>query len=255
MKKLTTIVISLIILSGCAGRKFARQGELKRVVNTYGFVPFGIPRDKDGVATLITFDGRREAVVAASNECFQMSELRIDTLKGSIPNYYYNITIRDTLAFEPGKIFGDNVNLNAAFKSSRIKSISVDFSNVFEIRMTRISAEKQIEKLKIDNLTCVRYLLNKKNYLIERVLGADETKIVFKDDKGQAINIDATILKELNIGNKYVRNLDGKSELVFSEPRLIGYRLWQIESESGMMNTKTEINEVSNNEILKIKNN
>lgn len=255
MKKSATAVILFIMLAGCSGSKFARQDELKRVVNTYGFIPFSIPRDKDGVATLITFEGKREAVVAASNECFQTSELRIDTLKGSVPNYYYNITTKDTLAFDPGKIFGDNVNLNAAFKSNRIKSISVDFSNVFEIRLTRISAEKQIEKLKADNLTCVRHLLNKKNYLIERVLGAGETKIVFKDDAGQVINIDATILKQLNLGNKYLRNLDGKSELVFSEPRLIGYRLWQVEGESGMMNTRTQINDVSNNEILKIKTN
>ncbi len=140
--------ILVIVLSSFDQRKKVRKSkELDSFVKLYKYIPFNIPGDGDGVGTIVGFKRKAEAVIAAPNECFELSTLTIDTLKGSLPDYEYRLSKENDLEFNTGKIFGDNVKLSGAFKDGRVDSVKVKFSDVYEIRSTRISVERQLQTM------------------------------------------------------------------------------------------------------------
>lgn len=251
------MAILFIMLIGCSRRvttNFAKPNELERLIKTYEFIPFNIPRDGDGVGTLITFEKGKEAVIASVEECFDESKLNLKLLDGTIPNYDYTIEVSDTSSFSPGQIFGDYVTLNSALRGNKVKKIKVEFNGLFEQRVSRQSVENQLEGIKETNLACLKNLTNEKHFLIERVLGARELTITLQDEQDRTISLDSDILEEINVDSKYVRNLNGNNILTFSEPRFIGYRIWQIEAEGGMGAPEIEIKELTSEEILRMKN-
>lgn len=250
------MAISFLTAVGCSQKvtdRLAKQGELERLLKTHDFIPFNIPRDGDGVGTLITFDKGQEAVVAAIEECFDQSELNIKKLNASISNYDYVIEAIDTSSLNPGQIFGENVTLNSILKGSKVKKIKVEFNNLFEQRVSRQSIQEQLNKIKEQNLTCLKNITNERNFLIERVLGAGGMTISLVDEKDRTVDFDSEILKEINIDSKYVRDFNGNSVLAFNSPRYIGYRIWQVEAEGGMGTPEIAIRDLSNEQILKMK--
>jgi hypothetical protein len=252
------IVISIIGLSiiiiGLSSfdqrKKIRKSKELDSFVKLYKYVPFNIPRDGDGVGTIVRFKRKAEAVIAAPNECFELSSLTIDTLKGTLPNYEYRLSKENDVEFNTGKIFGDNVNLSGAFKDGRVDSVMVKFTDVYEVRSTRISVERQLQTM--DKL-CKKRALQKKNYLIERVLGVGAIEVKFYNRNGKEIKIDLNLMDDMKIGYQLKKEFNGQYSLSFSEPRLIGYRLWDIDIEVGFAETSLVLDSLDIEKTLDLK--
>ena len=249
IKQQLILLLSIILLSSCATNK----PELNKIVKKYDFIPFKIPRNSDGVGTLITFDNKSEAVVATLTDCFQPNNLTIDTIQSTVSNYSYQITKNDTINFDTGSIFGNKASLNSVFSKFGVRNIDVNFSDTFVVRVSRISVERQLDSIKSNDQLCIKKLNDKNNFFIERVLGARALSIVLKDSSNRAITFDTKVLNEINIDNSHVKNLAGVSTLVFNEPRLIGYRTWKINMEQGFSGDKLEISPVENSELIKRK--
>ncbi len=246
-----TIFVSIIIsFSFSERRKIKKSRELDRFVKLYKFIPFNIPRDGDGVGTIIAFKKRAEVVIAAPNECLKLDQLTIDTLKGNLPNFEYSLSKKNDLEFNTGKIFGENIKLISAYKDKRVDSVKVNFEDVFEIRTSRISVKKHIPN--IDSL-CIKETVKKKNYLIERVLGVGSISISFYNKSGTEIELDVSLMDEIKLGDNFKEEFQGKSSLVFNEPRLIGYRIWDVDMELGFAEKAFSLDTIPLIDVLNLK--
>ncbi len=208
------------------GRKNVRKSkELERFVETYKYVPFNIPRNGDGVGTIVTFKRKTESVIAAPGECLDLELLTIDTLEGSLPDFDYTLSKENNLEFNSGKVFGNEVNLIAALNNESVDSVRVRFEDVFEIRTSRISVERQISEME---KLCQKRILHKKNYVIERVLGVGSISIAFLNKSGKEISLTGSLMDEIKLKAEIKRKFEGQNILAFEEPRLIGYRIWDV---------------------------
>jgi len=230
--------------------KIRKSKELDQFIKLYNYVPFNIPRDGDGIGTVISFKKKKETVIAAPNECFKLEKLTIDTIRVNLPDYDYILSKQNDLEFNTGRVFGNNVKLTGALKNERVDSVKVSFSDVFVVRATRISVERHMKDM--DEL-CRKRALQKKNYLIERVLGVGSIKVSFYNKNGQEIKLDADLMDGIKLGNTFQRQFQGKSSLSFSEPRLIGYRIWDVDIELGLAETNYVMDSVSIDETLNLK--
>ncbi|PIB26444.1 hypothetical protein [Maribacter sp. 4G9] len=253
-KLLSLFTLTLLLISCGAKKNLRKSKELDKFVKTYKYVPFEIPRDGDGVGTLITYnkDGS-EAVVAALSDCFVKGNLNIEKLPSDLPNYTYVLSKTDSVSIDAGKIFGDKVNLKGALKSTKVDSVKVEFKDVFQVRVTRITVEKELKRIVESNALCVEKSYDKNNYFIERVLGANEIEVSFFNNSGIQIPVDVDILNEIDIDNSFVKEVNGNSVLSMDKPRYIGYRLWSISGKPGFGDTPIKIQEVSNEKALKLK--
>lgn len=246
-------LLLLVLTFSCGSIPQNPQNELSNFIKQYDFVPFKTPRASDGVGTLITFDNKAEAVVASLGDCFVPRVLNIEKFDSEISNYQYTISANDTVNFDTGRIFGNDTNLYSVFGRFNVKKIEVKFTDTFEERVTRISVERQLDSISSNDQLCLQKLTNNKNYFIERVLGANQLSIVFKDSLNSVIDIDAKLLKEIEVNSSFVKDVAGQSTLQFNEPRYIGYRAWQIDYESGFTGAKSNIYKIKPNEFIGLK--
>lgn len=246
MKNAIIIIITCLLL-GCDGSKEATKSmvklnHLETQIKTYGFVPFKIPRDGDGVCTIITFEKQNEAIVAAKSEC--LSSVPVDTLRNVIPDYSFTLVNNDSIGLDLGKILGDKVNLSGGYKNKRVKKITVKLISPFEARFTRIAIEREVEKIKKNDALCTKNLYSKKNYLIERVFGVKGIVVTLQDSLQRNIPLDLSILKEITADVNVQRNFQGKSEINSNKQVLLGYRLWRFEGNPGFGQTESQIKSI-----------
>ncbi len=60
-------------------------------------------------------------------------------------------------------------------------------------------------------------------------------------------------MEDMKVGYKFKKEFNGQNSLSFSEPRLIGYRLWDIDVEVGFAETSYVLDTLDLEKILELK--
>ena len=211
------------------------QTPLAKYIKDNKYEPFTIPRTQWGVGTSITFKKGSEVINALNNDCLKLTG---ETSSAFIPNQSYTITSGNSFELNLGKLFGDKLNINAAFKNTRVKKVVITIKEAEETVIPTIAIKQKIINLaKEQNTLCLDATTAKNNVIIIRTLSIGSLAYSFLDDKGLKITLNANFLKDLKMADSVARKFEGKTELTISERAFIGYRVSQFKPQAGMTQT------------------
>ncbi|MES1181347.1 MAG: hypothetical protein ABUL44_00985, partial [Flavobacterium sp.] len=144
--KLITLTIFLTLLV-TTNQSFA-QTPLIKYIKSNKYEPFTIPRTDWGVGTTITFKKGQEEIVAFNDNCLQLTP---ENTNSFIPNSTYEITNKNSFELNLGKLFGDKLNIEAAFKNKRVKKVVITVTDVKETVIPTILVSQKIEDFAKNN--------------------------------------------------------------------------------------------------------
>lgn len=240
----TICVMLAVAMAGCGTSKPDVEvgNTLADYVTQYHYTPFVIPRDSFGPGTIVAFEGKREEIKASNNDCLKLSlNQGFEETNVSIASTSYTVTSSTDLSAALAKGAIESVDLSGAFKDSRVKTVSIGFSDPKEVVASDISLDNRVKQLISDqNDGCVRRIFDARNYVIDRVLSVQSIRVEFKDASNQTIKLDAALLGKLGLNAQASSGLDGKADITANAMRMIGYRLWQYKSRGGMGSSEFE---------------
>ena len=171
--RLAWAALTVTMLAGC-------QTPLASYVIGQGYEPFAVPRDSDGVGTVITFESGREVTIARPEECLGEVSIRAEGAprRVALESYDYQITSDDHLEFALLEVLQPDLRLEAAASFDRVKSIHIRLIEPFEIVASVKSLAEALPELEG---ICRPLVLDDSHYVISQVLGARGLEYEFLD--------------------------------------------------------------------------
>lgn len=247
MSRKKTVFLCMALLSS-----FGCVTPMERYVMDHDYEPFVIPRSADGVGVIITFRDGAESLVASREECLPAASVpgANPLIRVQLESQSYELRDNDRLDLNLAKAISSEIDLKGAFKYSRVKKVKISFTNPFEDRVSEVSVKNHANTL---TGACLEAIKNKKNFVINRVLGAQGISYSFVDESNAAITLDADLMKQINANAALERQYAGQTELKVDFPVFIGYRLLQPQILPGMAVTNIDLREVSLKEVKETK--
>lgn len=254
MKKIYFAILAVVLI-GCAVSSKKGTKPHKKYIKDQNYTPFTIPRQGEGVGTLISFQDGFESLIMRKNKC--LGGIQEVELPVTLPDFSYELKESNKVELDASKIINQNLNLSGAFESNGVKTVEVTFVEPFEIAIPRSDIKDLIRDLNNSNIEaqkrCVNEITDRKNLLIERVLGAKKIKYRFLNNRNQAMNLNADILQKINITGERAQELNMSTSLDVDFPVIVGYRAWNIKKVPGLAETEFEIIDLSLENIEKLK--
>lgn len=214
------VVILVLVFAGLAGC----QTPLARYILEHDYEPFAVPRDSDGVGTVIAFADGREVTIARPDECLGPVAARAEASprQVALADYDYTISRNDTLELALPEALQPGLRLEAAATGERVKTIRIRLIEPFELVASVKSVADALPTLQG---TCRPLVLDERHFVISQVLGARGIEYEFLDAGGNALTLDAALLERINAGAGLRRRYQGRRALSVDFPIYIGYRL------------------------------
>ena len=218
-------------------------------IKSQGFTSFHPPRADDGLGAIISFDNKgRETIVAQPGDCIDPKAAGMLPKPGAVAIGVtsYKITKNNTFG---ASITGDGVakaigvselNASAGIGTDKVASIEVKLTKPYRNRLVKLTTLNLI-KGKPADWTCASLLGDKKNLLIQSVLGAEGISYTFTDEGGRKINLTLKLLQALGLSADMQKKYEGKGSLDFSGDILLGYNVWSLRSMSGLQSATTTL--------------
>ena len=122
------------------------------------------------------------------------------------------------------KLLGEKIDIKNALNLSRVQSIRISIEKPFQLVMSKIDITNRLNELNPKS-EYHRILKNPNNYIIFQLLCITSFSYSLVDEKGGIIELDMSILENINAAPKIQQYLLGKSKIEIDEPTIIGYRL------------------------------
>ena len=226
LAKLTFAAVVVGLLAGC-------QTPLARYVIEHDYEPFAVPRDSDGVGTVITFAGGREITLARPEECLGEVAIRAQASprRIALEDYDYSITRNDDLELALSEALQPGLRLQGAAAFDRVKSIHIRLVEPFEMVASVKSLADALPELQG---TCRPLVLDENHYVISQVLGAKGIEYRFLDAGGNVLTLDAALFDRINAGAGLRNRFEGLRSLSVDFPIFIGYRILRADHLPGL---------------------
>lgn len=253
-KRFTVRVLTptlFLILSGCGST------ELQKFIEERDYVPFVVPRDSLGVGTMIDFQAGVESLVDSGDTGICLTEKNgvkwYDT-KAGLETTEYEITRDNKLELNLGKILGDEVKVEGAFRDARVKKVRIELVEPFERRIAKIDVKQFLGTID-DSSPCYTFLRDRELgvFVIHSVLGANAIRYQFLSDTSTALTLDAKVLEEMDIRGETNRKYVGKDSLSVDFPILIGYRAWEAYQLPGAARTMFGVRELTASQLTALR--
>lgn len=217
LPRLAAACAALTLLAGC-------RTPLQQYIIDHDYEPFAIPRETDGVGTVITFEGGREVTLARENECLPgpAEAARAAPRRVALERSEYVITANDRLELDLPRVIQGSLDLGAVLEHDRVREVRINLVEPFEMLASIKAIADSLDDLEG---TCRQLVLSDGHFVIMQVLGARGVEYEFLDSKGAAITIDATILQSIGADADVRRRFEGSRRLDVDFPILVGYRL------------------------------
>jgi hypothetical protein len=210
-------VLCVSLLAGCST-------PLQQYIVAHRYEPFEIPRDTDGVGTVISLRDGREVTIAREDEC--LAELaaaaRASPRKVALESYQYTIHRDDRLELRLPHVLQPGLRLEAAATHDAVRAIQIRLAEPFEML---VSVKRIVDEVPWLEGTCRELVLDEEHFIITQVLGAGGIEYEFLDEHGVAVAVDANLLGRIGADAELSRRFEGRRALAVDFPVLIGYRL------------------------------
>ncbi len=205
------------LLAGC-------RTPLRQYIIDHGYEPFAIPRETDGVGTVIIFEGGREITLAREDECLPgpAAAARAAPRRVALERTQYTLEVNDRLELDLPHVIQGSLDLGAALRHERVRKVRINLIEPFEMLASIKSIADSLDDLEG---RCRQLVLSEGHFVIMQVLGARGVEYEFLDSGGTAITIDATILQAIGADADVRRRFEGSRSLDVDFPVLVGYRL------------------------------
>lgn len=205
------------LLAGC-------RTPLQLYIAEHDYEPFEIPRDSDGVGTVITFQNGREVTLARDDECLRdlAAEAQRSPRHVALANYQYTIHKDDRLELRLPEALQPGLRLEAAAGYERVRTIQIRLVEPFEMLASVKAIADALPELEG---TCQTLVLGQGNFVISQVLGAAGIEYQFLDSSGTAVELDAALLDRIGAEARIKGRFEGSRTLSVDFPVYIGYRL------------------------------
>lgn len=245
MKRYLLFMVIGLSLAGCAT-------PLQKYIKAHKYEPFAIPRSDDGIGIIITFRDGAESLVAARSECFPKESVpgADPLIRVALEEETYEIKDSDGVELNLAKAIANGVDLKAAFNYAQVKKVRISFLEPFEDRISEISVEKHAKTLAGE---CLKAILAKDDYVINRVLGAKGIAYTFLSENNSKLTLDANILNQISLEPSLQRQYTGKTDLSAEFPILIGYRLLRPQISPGLTSTELSFRALEPSEVKGLK--
>jgi hypothetical protein len=224
---------------------------LQEYLKTYKYVVFVPPRQNVSVGTIVNFSSGFESVV--SSKC-----VPVDKVKPSEPAPVGLTDRTGTLDRTIGiagsfaKALDPNIDLKGAYNDARVQKITVEISEPTETHIESNDLKEYIAGLQPSS-PCARSMANKKNRVLESLLEIKGITYSFYDKDGKKINLDASLLKSINLSPSYQKNFENTDSLKLDKPIYIGYRAWKVTVLPGGVKNKVTLDETAPEDIAELK--
>jgi hypothetical protein len=195
---------------------------LHEVLKRNGYEPVAVPRDFDGVKSIISFKPGKEFVVSPPQEC--LANLKVGGGKAQFP-----LTERQSTCILNAQIGSDylkskQVDINLTFERHRIRNILIHLDSVKIEKIYPVTLNEFLEKNTLSN-SCSKNFNKKSKYAIiyEAVIVSKLTYSFIKDDSTELL-ITADIIKVLGFNSNDVVINQNKTTLTINDPLIIGYK-------------------------------
>ncbi len=197
---------------------------LQDYVVDHHYEPFEIPRDTDGVGTIIAFQDGLEVTIAREFECLGQlaSFARGSPRRVALEDYQYEVERDDRLELRLLDVLQPGLRVEGAVDYQGVKSIQIRLLEPFEML---VSVKRIVDALPELDRTCRQLVLSEDHFVISQVLGARGIEYEFVDEHGTAVVLDAELLDRIGAGAELRRRFEGRSTLSVDFTILIGYRL------------------------------
>jgi hypothetical protein len=218
---------------------------LKQFVADHKYEPFAIPRNNWGAGTVISFDeDGSENIIWRNNECLSFTN-QDNITSGSIPDIdssdislassKYMLSSDATIELGLGKTISPELKLEAALSDNRIKSIEISINGPTESTVSDGRIKQRIKDLSITGNTCVDDIFAEDVYVIDRILALDGFSYSFKTSSKSNIALDIKLMKKIQLAPDLYKGFKGKYSLYSQEYRMVGYRLFKLHIEGGLV--------------------
>ncbi|HEY6139965.1 MAG TPA: hypothetical protein VI670_19590 [Thermoanaerobaculia bacterium] len=245
----TFCLLALFVLSGCE-----TASPLASYLKRNGFESFTPPRTKDGVGTIVDFKDKTESVVVSPDppdpRCMTADVVSPSRQVVALPKLEYTLSRDWGVELSLPNSVIEGIDLSGAFSDHRVKTVRIQITDPYDIRITRDSVIRYFASLSQDD-RCRTYLLDPENFLINRVLGASGVRYEFADDSGRALKLDAELGAKLKLSPTASQKYVGKEALNIEAPILIGYRAWRVTKAQGLVGEPIRLQDLSASEIAR----
>lgn len=205
------------LLAGC-------RTPLQQYIIDHDYEPFAIPREADGVGTVITFERGREITLARESECLPgaAAAARSAPRRVALETTQYALRADDRLELDLPRVIQEGIDLRAALGHDRVREVRIKLIEPFEMLVSIKTIADALEDLEG---TCRQLVLSDGHYVIMQVLGARGIEYEFLDARGTAITLDATLLETIGANAELRHRVEGTRTLDVDFSVLVGYRL------------------------------
>lgn len=242
------------LICSCSTKRRVEQSisPLKGYIRAHKYEPFEIPRSGSGVGILASYPNRTEQIEAERTDCLPEEKIPATTRDAALSSYSLSSSSSVESNIFAYAISNSRLNLEAAFKDDRVKSVKISFVKPFEEWITPTSIELYSQADSMSQV-CFDKLFDPDNYVILRVLGAEKVSFAFLTAEKTNLKLDAKFLKNIGFDLNASPSTENQLELKTEKRMILGYRLWQIEPAEALAGSKLKTLEIALPEIIKLK--
>lgn len=222
---------------------------LIKYIEDFQYVAFTLPRNQDGVGTVIDFKNRSESVVARSQECFlRTNSAAVNSRDVGAADLDQKVDWSAGASFSLPKAVLEYADVSGLVKASGAKSVKVSLKAPFEQYISRLQFVTYLNGLSPTD-SCAGVFADAGNLIIYQILGAKGLSYQFLDSSDNAISFTAKILNQVDLKPELRRTLEGASKLESDQTLLIGYRTWVVTRPAGVVGTTLDVEEVPKKDV------